>query len=77
VEIVFPEEWQEIIHFDVMKQTKTYIADVAKKQTKDLFLTSKFSVVNRKNLSLVRSFIRKMLWIVNGLKFKNNFHKLL
>jgi len=67
----FPKEWQEVVHFDIETGEK-HIADV--KSTTGLVFEFQNSSMTLDELSSREKFYGKMIWVVNGEKFINNFH---
>lgn len=66
----FPETWREVIHFDNRTNEK-HIADI--KTHSDVILEFQNSPISLGELSSREQFYKKMVWVINGLSFKNNF----
>ena len=66
----FPQKNQEVIHFDEETGEK-HIADI--KTDNGMVIEIQNSPMNEEELSAREKFYGKMLWIVNGEKFKTNF----
>jgi len=66
----FPQKNQEVIHFDEETGEK-HIADI--KTDNGMVIEIQNSPMNEQELSSREKFYGKMMWIVNGDKFKNNF----
>jgi competence protein CoiA len=66
----FPSQNQEIIHFDDETGEK-HIADI--KTDNRMVIEVQNSPMNEAEMSSREHFYKKMMWIVNGEKFKNNF----
>jgi competence protein CoiA len=66
----FPEHWREVIQYDNFHQEK-HIADV--KTDKGVVLEFQNSPITIDELKSRENFYDKMIWIVNGLGFKDNF----
>jgi competence protein CoiA len=67
----FPIEWQEVVHIDLNTGEK-HIADV--KSSTGLIFEFQNSPITLDELSSREKFYKKMIWVVNGEKFANNFH---
>lgn len=67
----FPENWQEIVHFDDVTREK-HIADV--KTDQNLIIEFQNSPISIEEVNSRESFYKNMIWIVNGHAFKKNFH---
>jgi competence protein CoiA len=67
----FPKEWQEIVHFDEITGEK-HISDV--KTPNGLVIEFQNSPMSIEELNSREKFYKKMIWILNGKLFKNNFH---
>lgn len=69
----FPEENQEVVHFDSATGEK-HVADIKSKD--GLVVELQNSPMDSVELHSRENFYREMIWIVNGDKFKNNFRVL-
>lgn len=67
----YPAEWQEVIHFDSIDDAK-HIADV--KTDTGQVIEFQNSPMSSEELEQREAFYKKIVWIINGKKFKNNFH---
>jgi competence protein CoiA len=67
----FPNEWQEIIHFDEITGEK-HIADV--KTSNGLVIEFQNSPMSIEELKSREKFYKNMIWIINGKSFKKNFY---
>jgi hypothetical protein len=68
----FPSEWREQVHFD--ENGEKHIADV--KTPPGMVLEFQNSAISREELVAREQFYGKMLWIVNGSSFINQFYLL-
>jgi len=68
----FPEEWQEVVHFDGDSGEK-HIADV--KTPSELVLEFQNSAMNSSELVSRENFYKTMLWIVNAADFDFTIHQ--
>jgi competence protein CoiA len=66
----FPADWQEVVHFDTITGEK-HIADV--KTDKGFVIELQNSPISFEEMQSRETFYKKMLWIINGKKFQNNF----
>jgi hypothetical protein len=66
----FPEENQEIIHFDE-KTGEKHIADI--KNDKGMVIEIQNSPISEVELHARESFYNHMIWVINGERFKRNF----
>ncbi len=67
----FPIEWQEVVHFDEASGEK-HIADV--KTSMGQVIEFQNSPISREELKQRETFYKNIAWVINGEKFKNNFH---
>jgi len=67
----FPKEWQEVVLFD-NKTGEKHIADV--KTDNGFVLEFQNSPMSLNELESRENFYKKMLWIINGDKFKHKFY---
>ncbi len=66
----FPENWREVVHFDSQTGEK-HIADI--KTNKGVVLEFQNSPITFEEVISRELFYKKLIWIINGNKFKNNF----
>lgn len=66
----FPNEWQEVVHFDTTSGEK-HIADV--KTSKGVVIEFQNSPMSLSEMQAREAFYKKMVWVVNGQLFKENF----
>lgn len=66
----FPEGWREVIQYDKHYQEK-HIADV--KTDKGVVLEFQNSPITLDELKSRENFYNKLIWVINGLGFKDNF----
>ncbi|RZK44413.1 MAG: hypothetical protein EOO61_03855 [Hymenobacter sp.] len=66
----FPEAWREVIQYDNSTNEK-HIADI--KTNRDVVLEFQNSPISLEELLSRERFYKKMIWVVNGLHFKENF----
>jgi len=67
----YPIEWQEVIHFDEISGEK-HISDV--KTATGLIIEFQNSPISSEELKQREAFYKSIVWIINGEKFKRNFH---
>jgi len=68
---LYPEEWQEVVHFDEVTQER-HISDV--RTDKNLFVEFQNSPMSEEELASRERFYKNLIWVVNGHEFKKNFH---
>lgn len=68
----FPLDWHEQVHFDTTGEK--HIADV--KTPEGFIVEFQNSPMSPQELESREIFYKKMIWIINGNKFANNFHVL-
>lgn len=66
----FPETWREVVQYDNSTGEK-HIADI--KTQRDVVLEFQNSPMNLVELLSREAFYKKMIWVVNGINFKDNF----
>jgi competence protein CoiA len=66
----FPDSYQEIVHFDDVTGEK-HVADI--KTSNGMVIEIQNSPMNEVEMALRENFYNKMMWIVNGEKFRKNF----
>lgn len=66
----FPKDWQEIVHFDSLTNEK-HVADI--KTDKGVYIEFQNSPISPEELRQREHFYKKLVWVVNAEKFKNNF----
>jgi competence protein CoiA len=64
----FPDEWQEIIHYD--ESGERHIADV--KTSEDWVIEFQHSAINKEERNSRDSFYNKLIWIVDGMRRKTD-----
>lgn len=67
----YPDEWQEVIHFDPITGEK-HIADV--KTGAGIVIEFQNSPMSSEELGQREAFYQNIVWVINGEKFKKNFH---
>ena len=67
----YPDEWQEVIHFNSIDGEK-HIADV--KTDDGIVVEFQNSPISSEELEQRETFYKDIVWVVNGEKFKKNFH---
>ncbi len=67
----FPNDWQEVIHFDD-KSGEKHIADVKTKN--GIIIEFQNSPMSLEELESREKFYKNVVWILNGAKFKKRFH---
>jgi competence protein CoiA len=66
----FPEEWREIVHHESLTGEK-HIADI--KTHKNVVLEFQNSTIDLEELQSREKFYERMIWIINGALFRQNF----
>lgn len=69
----YPDEWQEVVLFDTRSGEK-HIADI--KSDSGLVIEFQNSPMTPEELASREAFYGQMIWVVNGIPFKDRFHVL-
>ncbi|MCB2170992.1 MAG: hypothetical protein KQI78_25315 [Deltaproteobacteria bacterium] len=67
----YPTEWQEVVLFDEISGEK-HIADI--KTDSGLVIEFQNSPLTSEELKQREAFYKNIVWVINGDKFRNNFH---